>query len=454
MSPSHFQRAYPAKLETADQTDNANEDDMYRTAGPISSEIGVGNFKRGEKSSSARHCAEEKSDLGDFFRQAAAPELLFAAGAPDLSARGLAVIPLGPDRKPRASGFNRWSRPPGRRTVARWCEEHPADNIGVVPGLSRKVVVDCDTHDQVDEVQELLGHTDLRTRTSRGMHLWYESTSVRSPGNLRRYGLNVDIKGGNSIVIAPPSRHESGHIYRLDGCDWSALEHLRRPDVEKLRKFMQQHDRRRPAVEVREMRDGSRGQWLNDLLCSHAMSCDGMAELLDVAMTANQRLADRGLEPLEDEEVVKRTEKVWKDAEAGKLEQWMGREAVVRSRRAEIVEIARLSKAGAPDAFMLLMCLRASHSARCRRGETFAITPKAMAQDGVIPGWEWKRYARARDLLLLGGFVEKVSGFTATADGRRAAQYTLPSFTGAGAVPVTLGPGIGPWPRQTGGGRQ
>src|SRR5262249_45482114 len=195
------------------------------------------------------------------------PTMVFAASAMDLSARGLAVIPLGPDRLPRASGFNRWSRPPGPRTVVHWCKKHPDDNIGVVPGLSGKVVVDCDTHDQVDDVQDLLGHTELRTRTNRGMHLWYASAAVRLPGNLRRYGFNVDIKAGNTIVIAPPSRHESGHVYRLDGCDWSALDHLRRPDVEKLRKFMQQHDKKRPAAEMREMRDNSRGQWLNDVLC-------------------------------------------------------------------------------------------------------------------------------------------------------------------------------------------
>jgi hypothetical protein len=87
---------------------------------------------------------------------------IFAAAAPDLRARGLAVIPLGPNRQPRASGYNKWSRPPGQRAVARWCEKHPCDNIGVVPGLSHKVVFDCDSLDQVEEVQNLLGVTDLR----------------------------------------------------------------------------------------------------------------------------------------------------------------------------------------------------------------------------------------------------------------------------------------------------
>jgi bifunctional DNA primase/polymerase-like protein len=60
----------------------------------------------------------------------------------------------------------------------------PTDNIGVVTGLSEKAVVECDTHDQVDDVQDLLGHTELRTRTSRGMHLWYASAGTRLRGVL------------------------------------------------------------------------------------------------------------------------------------------------------------------------------------------------------------------------------------------------------------------------------
>jgi hypothetical protein len=55
------------------------------------------------------------------------------------------------------------------------------------------------------------------------------------------------------------------------------------------------------------------------------------------------------------------------------------------------------------------MRLRIAHSAACRRGETFCITPKAMAKADVIPGWTRERYETARDLLLLSGLVEKVA---------------------------------------------
>ena len=117
----------------------------------------------------------------------------------------------------------------------------------------------------------------------------------------------------------------------------------------------------------------------------------------------------------------------------------IGREGVARSRGSEIDELCRLNPKTGPDAFMLLMRLRIDHSARCRRGETFNITPKAMVRGDVIHGWTRERYEKARELLLLAGFIEKASGFKNTRDGRAGAQYRLTTYTGAGAVPVTLG---------------
>ena len=48
-----------------------------------------------------------------------------------------------------------------------------------------------------------------------------------------------------------------------------------------------------------------------------------------------------------------------------------------------------------------------------------------MERAQVIPGWTWRKYGRARDLLLKAGLIELVHGFVDTADGRLAAQYKL-----------------------------
>src|SRR5208337_3363429 len=62
-------------------------------------------------------------------------------------------------------------------------------------------------------------------------------------------------------------------------------------------------------------------------------------------------------------------------------------------------------------AHTLLTRLKMEHSARCARGETFAICPKAMERDQVLPGWTRERYEKARDLLLEARLIKRVRPF-------------------------------------------
>jgi hypothetical protein len=159
---------------------------------------------------------------------------------------------------------------------------------------------------------------------------------------------------------------------------------------------------------------------LNRLLCRHAAFAGSLDELLDVARTINMDC----IPPLDDAEVLKRTKAVRKDAEAGKIQPWVGKRAVARSRRSEITEVCALGRNGA-DAFVLLMLLRTAHGARCARGETFRIVTEAMQHEQTIPGWHRKRYAAARDLLLEGGLIRLVSPRKSTQAGWLPALYTL-----------------------------
>jgi len=65
------------------------------------------------------------------------------------------VIPIARNREPYVTGFNRWSRPPGRRALDRWAEQHPRANIAVVPGLSGVMVADVDDAGDVPAVEDL-----------------------------------------------------------------------------------------------------------------------------------------------------------------------------------------------------------------------------------------------------------------------------------------------------------
>ena len=58
-----------------------------------------------------------------------------------------------------------------------------------------------------------------------------------------------------------------------------------------------------------------------------------------------------------------------------------------------------------PDALALWMFLRFSHQGL---NDTFAISAKAMAAAGIIPGWSVQRYRKTRDVLLERGFLVMV----------------------------------------------
>jgi len=361
-------------------------------------------------------------------------ELIFAHNAPRLRQAGFAVLPAN-GKKPRRTGYRKWRHAPDLSVVSMWAEQDPSADIVYVPGLSRArggdhgiVVIDGDDEEACAQIVEVFGDTPGKVKTRRGYHGLYRATGLDlgKLTSLKKFGINADIKHGNSIVVAPPSRHQDnrGFAYAWDGCDETVIRDLPPFNVQALQQLLG----KAAAQDVKPqmgLRDGSRKLWLNDLLCSHAMHCDTELELLDVARTANMDLPRRGHAMLEDAVVVERTAVVWRDAQEGKLKAWRGRSGNARACGSELDELCRLSQRNGPDAFALLIRLRLTHSAACRRGETFCITPKAMAKAGVIPGWTRERYETARDLLLLSGLVEKVADLKVTPKSRIGAQYSL-----------------------------
>lgn len=116
---------------------------------------------------------------------------------------------------------------------------------------------------------------------------------------------------------------------------------------------------------------------------------------------------------------------MWRDAQAGRIERWVRGSGIARLTRQEIRDLAQRSRRHGSDAAVLLGQLRIEHSARCRRGETFAISADAMALAQVVPGWTRERYRSARDVLIATGLIELVARSRTTAEGRIAAQYRL-----------------------------
>lgn len=347
------------------------------------------------------------------------PSGIFADNAFAMYQHGLAVLPIGIDRTPSIKGFGRWKTRPGTQTIKKWMRTHPTDNIAIVPNLSGVLIVDCDDASQDQAVEDLFGPTPLKVVTRRGWHRYYRKVNERLPGNLRFAGLQVDLKA-SGIVIAPPSVHESGHIYRLEG-DWSALKDLPPPQLETLAALLAKRGR----VDASAMRDGSRGQWLNDQLCKCTMDCLTFEELVHRAAALNDDLEVRGIARLPEAEILKRAQKVWTDAQSGKLQPLSTYRGTLKTSHGELDALGRISPKHGPDALVLLLKLRAVHTARCRRGESFCLTPQSMANKGVLIGWTRERFQNARDVLLEAGMIVQVAPFRRNGGQRQGAQYRL-----------------------------
>lgn len=101
-----------------------------------------------------------------------------------------------------------------------WARRFPDANIGVMLGaVSGVVVCDCDGPEGEAALATLLGGRPPETwtaRTKRGHHLYYgwpteapcKSTAILLPGEC------LSLLGRGCLVVAPPSRHLGGAVYR------------------------------------------------------------------------------------------------------------------------------------------------------------------------------------------------------------------------------------------------
>jgi hypothetical protein len=104
-----------------------------------------------------------------------------------------------------------------RARILAWWTRHPQANIGLATG-HRFDVLDVDGPTGAKAIQELAAAHGLQSvgplvRTGGGGWHYYLARTGR--GNVQPQGLeHVDWRGRGGYVVAPPSRHASGHPYR------------------------------------------------------------------------------------------------------------------------------------------------------------------------------------------------------------------------------------------------
>ncbi|TYL72063.1 bifunctional DNA primase/polymerase [Bradyrhizobium cytisi] len=145
-------------------------------------------------------------------------ELLLAAL--DYAAQGLPVFPIVPRGKTPAvaRGFHAATTNPA--TIRRFWTD-PDRNIGIPTGAPSGLwVLDIDGDKGEASLHSLEAkHGPMpKTRvvfTKRGRHVWFAYPGA-IPSSAGRIGDALDIRADGGYVVAPPSIHQSGHIYAFE----------------------------------------------------------------------------------------------------------------------------------------------------------------------------------------------------------------------------------------------
>jgi hypothetical protein len=140
------------------------------------------------------------------------------AAALAYAAQGVSVFPLWPGSKEPACRRGYKDATSNPATIRRWWLAEPQFNIGVATGIVSGVwVLDIDGADGEDTLRDLSArHRSIDTLTSetaRGHHLWF-LTDGPIQSSAGRVGRGLDVRADGGYVVAPPSVHPDGHVYR------------------------------------------------------------------------------------------------------------------------------------------------------------------------------------------------------------------------------------------------
>lgn len=139
--------------------------------------------------------------------------------------RGIAVLPIthrsklpaadalrltgDVDEYGRASWGRYQTELPDRETLRCWFSG-PRRNLAIVTGWQGLVIIDFDSMEVYDAWSSLATLSSYKVLTGRGVHLYVH---VDQPVHTAHIGL-IDIKAAGGYVLAPPSIHPSGRVYR------------------------------------------------------------------------------------------------------------------------------------------------------------------------------------------------------------------------------------------------
>ena len=151
---------------------------------------------------------------------------------------GYNVVPLQRSNKkppPFLKGWEQYKNErPSRETVHEWVVNK--DNLVVDLVCGKFMVVDADSPEAMNCVEENLPTCPYKVRTGKGMHYYYNNPENYTTFATRRTDETpverlIDLRGVGGLIIAPYNRHANGQMYKpipLPG--WEIFDHKDLPD--------------------------------------------------------------------------------------------------------------------------------------------------------------------------------------------------------------------------------
>ena len=151
---------------------------------------------------------------------------------------GYNVVPLQRSNKkppPFLKGWEQYKQQrPARELVQSWFEGK--DNLVVALVCGKFVVVDADSPEAMNWVENNLPPCPFKVVTGKGMHYYYNNPQNYTTFATRRTPETpierlIDIRGVGGLIIAPWNRHANGQIYKpITFPDWKIHDHNDLPD--------------------------------------------------------------------------------------------------------------------------------------------------------------------------------------------------------------------------------
>ena len=160
--------------------------------------------------------------MGTMTNDAPPPSVLQAANL--YAELGWHVLPLKPrNKKPihsKTGTDHAEAATTDPETIHSWFSEHPEWNVGIALGPSRLSVIDVDGPEGHEALLGIERNNDVRFSvelsvfTARGFHLYLPWPKNAERPEKKILGPKLELLAAGQLVVAPPSVHPSGHIYR------------------------------------------------------------------------------------------------------------------------------------------------------------------------------------------------------------------------------------------------